>query len=235
MKNYDVKASAIDLIIKSKITIESKRLAYLVPNMFNKITSGYTKKLAVFINSNPKLQAQINKVDMAENSPVAPPVNADSVVNNPAPVNVTEVRPTDAENSPVASVPKAKNYVVKVEPTDVSYLKNGSLRSVGIPRRLLISTVFVQKLISHRTNGISANAIVTNVEPVIPSTEVPKVEIASDPKAAGVAKYVELMNKRKEAIAIKQSCEKEMTELVNEFGITLDMVNAELAKGNNEK
>ena len=43
------------------------------------------------------------------------------------------------------------------------------------------------------------------------------------------------MNKRKEAITIKQACEKEMTELVNEFGITLDMVNAELAKGNMKK
>ena len=36
MKNYDVKSSALELTIKSRITVQGKRLAYLVPNMFNK-------------------------------------------------------------------------------------------------------------------------------------------------------------------------------------------------------
>ncbi len=71
------------------------------------------------------------------------------------------------------------------------------------------------------------------VEPVIPV--VPQVEEQvkpSEPTEAekAVVKYVDLMNKRKEAIALKQQCEKEMTALVNEYKISLDMVNAELSK-----
>lgn len=243
MKNYDVKSSTIDLNTKSKINVQGKRLAYLVPNMFNKITSGYGKKIAIYVSSQtvaapapvqssvppvkPEVTATIPsnepKIDVAQTNPISNEVKVAS-----------EEKTTTVENKAPEVSEKAKNYIVKALSIDVDYLKNRQLRVSGSPRKLLISTVFVQKLVTHRFNAIKANLEARKVEPVVPDKK-PEVAAPADTKEAGVAKYVELMNKRKEAITIKQTCEKEMTELVNKFGITLDMVNAELAKGNVKK
>ncbi len=244
MKNYDVKSSALDLTIKSKITVEGKRLAYLVPNMFNKITSGYGKKIAVYLSSRvAEAETVPNNIPAAiEPKPVstAPEVNVvktdvdqvNSIPNEAKIENVEKPAPAESPASEVSE--KVKNYIVKALSIDVDYLKNRQLRMSGLPRKLLISTVFVQKLLTHRNNAINANLAVKKEEPVVP-TKAPEVQAPVDNKETGVAKYVELMNKRKEAIVAKQACEKEMTELVNKFGITLDMVNAELAKGNAKK
>lgn len=240
MKNYDVKASAIDLATKSKITVEGKRLAYLVPNMFNKITSGYGKKLLAYISLNvaavepaPVVNTNIAP-EPVKTEPQEAQVNIVAPVVNENPVTQEENKSNDvAKNNPEINS-KEKNYILKVLQTDVDYLINKQKRIVGAPRRLLISTVFVQKLLAHRANSIKENFDLAKKLSTVPSEPI-KVEVPVDPKEAGVVKYVELMNKRKEAITIKQACEKEMTELVNEFGITLDMVNAELAKGNMKK
>ncbi len=240
MKNYDVKASAIDLATKSKITVEGKRLAYLVPNMFNKITSGYGKKLLAYISLNvaavepaPVVNTNIAP-EPVKTEPQEAQVNIVATVVNENPATQEENKSIDvAKNNPEVNS-KEKNYILKVLQTDVDYLINKQKRIVGAPRRLLISTVFVQKLLAHRANSIKENFDLAKKLSTVPSEPI-KVEVPVDPKEAGVVKYVELMNKRKEAITIKQACEKEMTELVNEFGITLDMVNAELAKGNMKK
>lgn len=240
MKNYDVKASAIDLATKSKITVEGKRLAYLVPNMFNKITSGYGKKLLAYISLNvaavepaPVVNTNIAP-EPVKTEPQEAQVNIVATVVNENPATQEENKSIDvAKNNPEINS-KEKNYILKVLQTDVDYLINKQKRIVGAPRRLLISTVFVQKLLAHRANSIKENFDLAKKLSTVPSEPI-KVEVPVDPKEAGVVKYVELMNKRKEAITIKQACEKEMTELVNEFGITLDMVNAELAKGNMKK
>lgn len=242
MKNYDVKASAIDLATKSKITIEGKRLAYLVPNMFNKITSGYGKKMLAYISSNvaavepaPVTAVSTNITsEPVKAEPQVAQVNTAVPVVNENPVTQEENKNDDVIKNNIEINAKEKNYTLKVLQTDVDYLINKQKRVVGAPRRLLISTVFVQKLLAHRANAVKENFDLAKKLSTVPSEPV-KVEIPVDPKEAGVVKYVELMNKRKEAITIKQACEKEMTELVNEFGITLDMVNAELAKGNMKK
>lgn len=244
MKNYDVKSSVLDLTTKSKITIQGKRLAYLVPNMFNKITSGYGKKIAVYISSKAPVvtepvQSSIPTVKPEVTAPVAQPTTPKIEVNQTKPSPTEEKvesveKPAAVENNTQEVSEKVKNYIVKALSIDVDYLKNRQLRVAGLPRKLLISTVFVQKLVAHRFNAIKANLEVKKDEPIVPD-KTPEVAAPAETKEAGVAKYVELMNKRKEAITIKQTCEKEMTELVNKFGITLDMVNAELAKGNVKK
>jgi len=243
MKNYDVKSSAQDLTIKSRITVQGKRLAYLVPNMFNKITSGYGKKIAAYMSSKTVVVPAPVQISIPAVRPVAPAtiqsnetkmdVNQANTVPNEVKVASVE-KTTTVENKAPEVNEKAKNYIVKALSIDVDYLKNRQLRVSGSPRKLLISTVFVQKLLTHRFNATKANLEVKKEEPIVPNKK-PEVAAPLDTKEAGVAKYVELMNKRKEAIIIKQACEKEMTELVNKFGITLDMVNAELAKGNLNK
>ncbi len=247
MKNYDVKASAIDLATKSKITVEGKRLAYLVPNMFNKITSGYGKKMLAYISSNvaavepapvPAVSTNTTSESVetvpVKTEPQVAQVNPAVPVVNENPVTQEDNKNDDVVKNNTEINAKEKNYILKVLQTDVDYLINKQKRVVGAPRRLLISTVFVQKLLAHRANAVKENFDLAKKLSTVPSEPV-KVEIPVDPKEAGVARYVILMNKRKEAITIKQTCEKEMTELVNEFGITLDMVNAELAKGNMKK
>lgn len=244
MKNYDVKSSTLELTTKSRINVQGKRLAYLVPNMFNKITSGYGKKIAAYIASktvavNEPVQNSTPIVKPEVAIPVVQPTVTKIDVNQTKP-SIAEVKPESTDKPIVVEkttpevAEKVKNYIVKALSIDVDYLKNRQLRVSGSPRKLLISTVFVQKLVTHRTNAVKANIEVKKEEPVVP-VKTPEVDAPIDTKEAGVAKYVELMNKRKEAIIIKQTCEKEMTELVNKFGITLDMVNAELAKGNIKK
>lgn len=248
MKNYDVKSSTIDLTTKSRTNVQGKRLAYLVPNMFNKITSGYGKKIAVYMSSNTVAAPEVVAPAPVQSSipPVKPEGTAAIQTNEPK-IDVNQTNPilsevkvaseektTTVENKTPEVSEKVKNYIVKALSIDVEYLKNRQLRVSGSPRKLLISTVFVQKLVTHRFNAIKANLEVRKVEQIVPD-KTPEVAAPADTKEDGVAKYVELMNKRKEAITIKQTCEKEMTELVNKFGITLDMVNAELAKGNVKK
>ena len=244
MKNYDVKSSTLDLTTKSKITVEGKRLAYLVPNMFNKITSGYGKKIAAYISSNAVAVVEPVQSSTPAITPEVVPAVVETNIHN---IDVDQTKPfsneakvenaektTTVENTTPEVSEKVKNYIVKVLKADVDYLKNNQLRVAGLPRKLLISTVFVQKLLTHRFNATNSSLEVEKAEPVVPA-KTPEVAAPVDTKEAGVAKYVELMNKRKEAIVAKQACEKEMTELVNKFGITLDMVNAELAKGNVKK
>jgi len=243
MKNYDVKSSAIDLPINSRITVQGKRLAYLVPNMFNKITSGYGKKLMAYMSSKtvaapepvqssiPSIEPDTTAIDQTNETKID--VNQTTQIPNEVEIASVE-KTTTVENKESEVNEKVKNYIVKALSIDVDYLKNRQLRVSSLPRKLLISTVFIQKLVTHRLNASKANLEVKKEEPVVP-TKTPEVAAPIDTKEAGVTKYVELMNKRKEAIIIKQTCEKEMTELVNKFGITLDMVNAELAKGNVKK
>lgn len=243
MKNYDVKSSTLELTTKSRITVQGKRLAYLVPNMFNKITSGYRKKIAAYIGSKTVVATETVQSSIPTVKPEAPVIaqtNETKIdVNQTNPITpeektVSVEKTSTVENKEPEVSEKVKNYIIKALSIDVDYLKNRQIRVSGLPRKLLISTVFVQKLVTHRFNATKANLEVKKEEPVVP-TKNPEVVAPTDTKEAGVAKYVELMNKRKEAITIKQACEKEMTELVNKFGITLDMVNAELAKGNVKK
>lgn len=233
MKNYDVKSSVMDLGKISKITITGKRLAYLVPNMFNKITSGYGKKIVIYLSSQVKPEPVQVEVPVASVMPAT--VNQiaqnteSTTVKNP---NMQSEAKNNADTTFSEATDKIKNYIVKVSPMDIDYLRSKQLRVVSIPRKLLISTVFIQKLILHRVNSTNSH-FNDNKKIDSPVSSIPVVK-QINPKDAGIVRYVELMNKRKEALVTKQQCEKEMTELVNEFGITLDMVNAELAKGKNE-
>lgn len=231
MKNYDVKSSKLDLITKSEITVTGKRLAYLVSNMFNKITSGYSKKTAILVNSNVQESTVISNAatSVIKEDAVKIEAGENTVSINGNQSNIEVEKPKN-ENIEVSE--KTKNYIIKALQLDIDYLKNNHFHITSVPRKLLISTVFVQKLVAHRTNVVKTNIEVKKEEPIV---VIKTPEFLVDTKEAGVAKYVGLMSKRKEAIAAKQTYEKEMTELVNKFGITLDMVNAELAKGNMEK
>ena len=223
-----------------KVTKEETKLALLVPNMFNKVSSGYYKKTSTLVSQNEEIVNTENK----EISPVVNNIVSEVSTTTPQ-INSEEIK-TKIEDNQVVEAIKEKKYTDKASNLDVIFLRNTKIRSTEPAKKLLISTAFIQKLISHRKSAVELNSNKTeevvskNISlqgdktPIVSTEVVTKVEnnVNQDmnSKDDAVAKYVELMNKRKEAIALKQQYEKEMTELVNKFNITLDMVNAELAK-----
>lgn len=222
--------SALELKSK-KITTRESKLALLVPNMFNKVSSGYYKKNA----SIPAPVVEESTITPVMPAPVIPSVPVAPAIAPVEPIApVAPVEPA-APVEPKNEVPAAeKNYIEKVEGIDEIFLRNTKIHAVEPAKKLLIGTVFIEKLIAHRDRAKK------NVKPVIVS-QIGEAErgakvsttttgTAIDNVNAAVGKYVELMNKRKEAIALKQQCEKEMTALVGKFNITLDMVNAELSR-----
>ena len=214
MKNYDIKLLAMDLSNVSDIRVSGKRLAFLVPNMFNKITSGYSKKTSAYLLEHPELVKQEEVVTKVTTPEVTSPITTPEVNNTPV---------VKEEEAITPAVVKEKAYALKILPADFEFLKTKSFTVTSPARKLLISLVFAEKLLSNRSKHIKVEE---QIVPTITPVEVESV----DPVLMGVKKYVELMSKRKSLIAEKQACEKEMTDLVNEFGITLDMVNAQIAK-----
>lgn len=232
------------LELKSKkITKKESKLALLVPNMFNKVSSGYYKKNASIpapVKAEVEPAIEVPSAPSIPSSPVVPVVN---VTPAPAPVPATPVAPVEPA-APVANEKEEvkagdKNYIEKVEGIDEIFLRNTKIHATEPAKKLLIATVFIEKLIAHREKAKK------NVKPVIASqigdagisakVSTDTTGTAIDNVNEAVGKYVELMNKRKEAIALKQQCEKEMTALVNKFNITLDMVNAELSRLGEQK
>ena len=240
MMSCDLRLIMQDLAIK-KVSVSSKRTAYLVPNMFNKIVSGYKKdKSKVSIQSDTSIESKKTFQDETVN------------------VRINE---NNVQNQTVNVEKNEKTYESKVLPSDVDLLRTIKFKIGGEPRKLLISTVFIQKLFSHRINEVKANILKKTVIPtatpvssssstVVPTVNEVKEDVVvtknneiniptqntpkKDPVQDAVTKYVELMNTRKQVLLEKQRCEKEMTDLVNQYGITLDMVNAEIAKGDNK-
>lgn len=247
-----------------KISKQETKLALLVPNMFNKVSSGYYKKVSKLV----KPISEVSPIsDIMPNVAVpSAPVAPTPIVNTNIPTEEPKIEPNKVE-VPTNSV-KEKKYIDKASNMDVIFLRNTKIHATDAAKKLLISPTFVQKLETYRAKAIEKGsqdevpvvkastiaAVTTDVAEATlnrknESSPVPSVTqvlqkitpdiVAKVEKTAespeGVKKYIELMNKRKEAIALKQQCEKEMTALVNEYNITLEMVNEELAKSGSQE
>ena len=257
MKNYDLVLG--DSLKGKNISVSEKKIAFLVPNMFNKVASGYDKNSAKLAAEAKQTETSatvtetpvVPQVAPAVQAPVppAPPVVEESKpeVKTPelppkpelAPVAPEEKKEepqapasTQPEAQPEAAVAvKEKRYVEKVTPMDVIFLRTNKLHANSAPKKLLISVVFKGKLVAHRNKSIEKAAALETAEKKEEAIASKAPEV--DPTQEAIKKYLKLLDTRKEAIQTKQSAEKEMTELVNKFGITLDMVNAEINKNNN--
>ncbi len=196
---------------------EETRIALLISNLFNKLSSGYYKKNSLIAPAPAPATTPVKPVMPA---PSIPNVINTAVASNPVVVGQDPIIPAKQ----VEETKSEKSFTEKTTPIDVIFLKSTRMHANSPAKKLLISRTFIQKLIGHRAKSINENK---NNIPAPRMATIPKMV---DPKDEAVKKYVDLMKKRKEAIAMKQGYEKEMTSLVNEFGITLDMVNAELAK-----
>ena len=73
MKDYDVKYATIAFTNNSNIT--GKRLAYLVPNMFNKLKSGFKKQIAPVVETYKAQNEELPTITpMVDVTPVMPDI-----------------------------------------------------------------------------------------------------------------------------------------------------------------
>ena len=139
MKNYDIK-SAIEELGNKEVRISKNRIAFLVPNMFERVRKGFLK----FV---PKKQ-------VVEETPVQ-----ESVV---PPVQEVPVQPVE---TPVQQpVQDEKNYTLKNKVSDMAVFNNQT-NIVG-RRPLLISVAFKSKLVLNRANKM-INDVVNKVEETV--------------------------------------------------------------------
>ena len=149
MKNYEVKYATKEFA-GGKVKISNKRLAYLVPNMFGKLKSGFFKKVSSIV--------AVYQEEMQNNNPVVSetPIQEPIVENKEVVAAVVNEQPKPEVSSPEVSAPinDNKNYVAKAYLADIESLSRKPKRSVAAPKKLLISKVFVQKLIANRMKAI---------------------------------------------------------------------------------
>ena len=98
MKNYEVKYATKEFA-GGKVKISNKRLAYLVPNMFGKLKSGFFKKVSSIV--------AVYQEEMQNNNPVVSetPIQEPIVENKEVVAAVVNEQPKPEVSSPEVSAP----------------------------------------------------------------------------------------------------------------------------------
>ena len=219
MKNYELKYATKEFAGK-QVKITTKRLAYLVPNMFGKLRNGFFKN----INSIIAVYQEENQVQQ----PVAQAPISEPIVENKAVVeNVVNQAPAVEAASPAVSqsANDNKNYIAKAYLADIENLSRKQKKSVDAPKKLLISKVFVQKLIANRMKAIETLNKKKEEELVL--QEQPS---AADFQHEAALKYIELNEKLQELVKTADEVKSQMISLAKEHGLTRTMVENAMAK-----
>ena len=125
MKNYDGKNAVEELSGKGLIETK-KRIAFLVPNMFNRVKSGFLKHVPT-----PVVETPVQEVS----TPVVEDVQPVQQVVEPIQQTVENVSTVQQEQT--GKTYSLKKLIQKITTTDNNQ------------RRLLISSVFLQKLLTN--------------------------------------------------------------------------------------
>lgn len=220
MKNYEVKYATKEFA-GGKVKISNKRLAYLVPNMFGKLKGGFFKKISSII--------AVYQEEMQANSPVVSetPIQEPIVENKEVVAAVVNEEPKKEVSSPEVSAPvdNNKNYVAKAYLADIESLSRKPKRSVAAPKKLLISKIFVQKLIANRMKAIET--VNKKKEEELVLQEQPS---AVDLQQEAALKYIALNEKLQELVKTADEVKSQMITLAKEHGLTRTMVENAMAK-----
>lgn len=220
MKNYEVKYATKEFA-GGKVKISNKRLAYLVPNMFGKLKGGFFKKVSSII--------AVYQEEMQANSPVVSetPIQEPIVENKEVVAAVVSEEPKKEVSSPEVSAPvdNNKNYVAKAYLADIESLSRKPKRSVAAPKKLLISKIFVQKLIANRMKAIET--VNKKKEEELVLQEQPS---AVDLQQEAALKYIALNEKLQELVKTADEVKSQMITLAKEHGLTRTMVENAMAK-----
>ena len=92
MKNYDLVLG--DSLKGKDISITEKKVAFLVPNMFYKVASGYDKNCATLVEAKAK-ETETQNQEVIAPAPVSAP-NVPVAPVPPAPVSAPEIKPAEA-------------------------------------------------------------------------------------------------------------------------------------------
>ena len=146
MKNYELKYATKEFAGK-QVKITTKRLAYLVPNMFGKLRNGFFKN----INSIIAVYQEENQVQQ----PVAQAPISEPIVENKTVVeNVVNQAPAVEEASQAVSqsANENKNYIAKAYLADIENLSRKQKKSVPKLNTVIDSIPFIfvrVNMISH--------------------------------------------------------------------------------------
>lgn len=202
MKNYDIKN--VSELVSTKIAEKGKKVAYLVPNMFLRIKSGFAKLTAEY-GPSPEEVAVAKEQAVAARDAVND-ARADQIEAK-RDAKIDQYDALRGNNSVEATL---KKYVLA---KSIKHLENKFNKTIEAPRRLLISTVFLQKLITNSSKRYEAEEV--------------KVEEAKsttinyqDP----VEYYLELDAKRLTLEEELSSVKEQMVNLVRSSGITREMI-----------
>ena len=200
MKNYDIKNIA-ELGTK-KISEKGKRIAYLVPNMFLRINGGFNKLMAPYAGVVEESKAQaIEARDVAND-------NKAQAIEEKREAQIDQYDALRGNTAPTAVI---KKYVLA---KSIKHLENKVYKSLEAPRRLLISTVFLGKLIANTSK---------RYEEIEEAKEEVNEQVTTnygDP----VDYYFELQDKLRAKEAEVQELKEQMVSFVKTSGITREMV-----------
>lgn len=242
MKNYDIKSAVAELSVAPKVVESSKRIAFLVPNMFSRVCTGYDKKNTELKQSSVQNivpnQANVNSTmegtianNVGNTTIPSVEVRSENAVNEISTVK-EEIVASDRVN--VNPVVDNKSYILKISQADAESLKRSNIKVVNSPRRLLISLVFIEKLFTNRKNKmLNVNAqmasnktlsVQTVSEPVVSTGYVQSTNAEQKDVSYAKEKYKELNTKRLSLLDELNKCQEEMKKLVNEYNLTQEMI-----------
>lgn len=248
MKNYEIKNATANLSLNQKIVVSGKRLAYLVPHMYTKVLGGFKRlsklpgkavegvgtiatKVEGAIANSESIQTALKDAQTVRDDLAAKQV-----------ANYEEQRTQKEESVAAVEVNEKiseteKKYIIKAYETDIQRLKEKSARVANAPRRLLISTVFIGKLISNSRKKRINDKVTQKLESIPPmQTSAPEVQQAApvapvtapvEPVVSNTVGTVQTQEQAKEkyldlhnqAMLIQQ----QMADLAQNFGLTREM------------
>lgn len=229
MKNYDIKSATAELSLKQKIVVSGKRLAFLVPNMFNRIGKGFSGKIKQFKVHKEETQVEDKNTEknamLEEAKAQVSAVNYEKAASIEEKIQNKEEKVVEVKQNENIS-DNVKNYIIKAYESDIDNLREKQARVSSSPRRLLISKIFLQKLIANRKSKIIKNRQDKKIDKELKKAESREVSSIDDAKL----KYVALNNKRMQLMEQMKKTQNEIKEiqesmmsLVNDYSLTKDM------------
>lgn len=252
MKNYDIKIAETGLSLGQKIVFKSRKIAYLVPNMFSRLYKGFLKMVkalgAKIADSTADVRSSISEA-VSDAAKEAVEAREEYNVNKIAKINEKVEKKEEAvaavkQNENISD--RDKNYIIKGYESDIERLRNKTIKVANAPRRLLISLVFIQKLFTNRKKrkAKAAQAFFDRIPSVNAGTneiQVPENNLdmstqnVDDPVATPTPVEVDLSKNEDMDIAIGKYIEInsrkiELEERIRKDQEELDMYKAELEK-----
>lgn len=233
MKNYEIKSAVAELSLKQKVAVGGKRIAYLVPNMYNRVKNGFVAKAkalkASMVNAYENTKdAIVNnesvQTAMVQAQAVREERVEEQVGNYQQKIERKEEAVVDVKaNENVSDT--AKSYIIKAYESDIERLHNKQLRVSNSPKRLLISTAFIGKLVSNWRKKRQDAKMQRELE------QIPQVEETNNLDVeAAKEQYLVLNDQRLDLLEQINAIQNQMQKLVKDYGLTREMFEEQMTR-----